>query len=132
MMFKNILPIAATTVLSLFAATGLAGAGESNMTNLGPVGPYEPILATVGKSRLVAYFEPDNGNCSVSVVISAASGDGGVKATRVRVALHPGELFHLDGVKNERIVITCAPNAKGMAVLNKGEILTRSASNILY
>lgn len=131
-MFKNILPIAATTVLSLFAATGLAGAGESNMTNLGPVGPYEPILATVGKTRLVAYFEPDNGNCSVSVVMSDASGDGGVKATRVRVALHPGELFHLDGVKNERIVITCAPNAKGMTVLNKGEILTRSASNVLY
>lgn len=128
-MFKNILPLAAAATLSLFAATGLAGAGESSHTNLGPVGPYEPILATVGKSRLVAYYEPDNGRCAVSAVMSD---DGGVKPTRVRVVLHPGELFHLDSVADESIVFTCAPDAKGMAVLNKGEILTRSASNVLY
>ncbi|ODR98037.1 hypothetical protein AUC68_11070 [Methyloceanibacter methanicus] len=128
-MFKNILPLAAAVMLSLFAVTGLAGAGESNHTNLGPVGPYEPILTTVGKSRLVAYYEPDDGRCAVSVVMSD---DGGVKPMRVRVVLHPGELFHLDSVADERVVITCAPNARGMAVLNKGEILTRSASNVLY
>jgi len=131
-MFKNILPIVAAAALSLFAATGLAGAGESNQTNLGPVGPYEPILATIGKSRLVAYYEPVDGKCSVSAVVSAASNDPAAEPTRVRVELHPGELFHLDSVQNERVVFTCAPDAKGMAVLNKGEIITQSASNALY
>ena len=51
---------------------------------------------------------------------------------RVRVALHPGELFHLDGVKNERIVMTCGPDAKLLTVLNRGEILTKSVSKVLY
>lgn len=131
-MFKNILPVAAACALSLFAATGLAGAGEVKQTNLGPVGPYEPILADVGKSRLVAYYEPVDGKCSVSAIMSANSADGSAEATRVRVALHPGELFNLDSVTNERVVFTCAPDAKAMAVLNKGEILTRSASTALY
>ena len=72
-MLKNILPIAAAGALSLFAATGFASADDSHATNLGPVGPYQPILA--------------NG-----VVI----------------------------------------DAKAMTILNKGEVLTRQASNVVY
>ena len=131
-MLKNILSIAAAAAFSMFAATAIAGAGETSEMNLGPVGPYEPILASVGKSRLLAYYEPDHGKCAVNAVMSAASQDGNAKATRVRVALHPGELFHFDGVRNERIVFTCAPGAKAMTVLNRGEILTKSASTALY
>lgn len=131
-MFKNILPIIAAGAFSLFAATGFAGADDSRVTNLGPVGPYQPILAHVGKSRLLAYYEQDKGNCAVSAVISTVAEDGGVDAKRVRVSLHPGELFHLDGVDSERVVFTCAPEAKAMTVLNQGEVLTRQASNVLY
>ena len=131
-MFKSILPLAAAAVVSLFAATGIAAADETQAVNLGPVGPHKPILATVGESRLLAFYEPDHGKCAVSAVMSTASADGGVEATRVRVALHPGELFHLDGVKNERVVFTCAPDAKAMTVLNKGEVLTQKASAALY
>ncbi|ODR95157.1 hypothetical protein AUC70_05420 [Methyloceanibacter stevinii] len=131
-MLKNILPIAAAGALSLFAATGFASADDSHATNLGPVGPYQPILAKVGDSRLLAYYEPDQGKCAVSAVMSTAAADGAVDAKRVRVSLHPGELFHLDGVNNERVVFTCAPDAKAMTVLNKGEVLTRQASNVVY
>ena len=131
-MIKKILPIAAACVLSLFAATSIAGAGDSRATNLGPVGPYQPILASVGGSRLLAFYEPADGKCVVNAVMSAATAEGGVDASRVRVALHPGELFHLDSAKNERVVFTCAPDAKAMTVLNKGEVLTRQASNALY
>lgn len=131
-MLKNILPIAAAGALSLVAATGFADADDKRATNLGPVGPYQPILADVGDSRLLAYYEPDGGNCAVSAVMSTAAADGTIDAKRVRVALHPGELFHFDGVKNERVVFTCAPDAKAMTVLNKGEVLTRQASNAVY
>ncbi len=130
-MFKNILLIAAGA-LSLFAATVFAVAGEPRVTNLGPVGPYEPILTNVGESRLLAYYEPDKGKCAVNAVMSRAEPDGNVDAKRVRVALHPGELFYFDAENNERVVFTCAPDAKAMTVLNKGEVLTRQASNVLY
>jgi hypothetical protein len=131
-MSKKILPMMAAAALSLMAMTGFAVGAESRATSLGPVGPHQPILADVGKSRLLAFYEPDHGTCLVSAVMSTSAKDGSVDAKRVRVALHPGELFNLDGVNNERVVFTCAPDAKAMTVLNKGEVLTRQASNVLY
>lgn len=120
------LSIAAATALSVLAATFTASAADDSWANFGPVGPNEPILATVGDSRLVAFYEPDDGTCSVSAVMFSVDGDGH-ESKRVRVALHPGELFHMDGVKDEHVVLTCGPNAKGLTVLNRGEILTKSA-----
>ncbi|MEM7398512.1 MAG: hypothetical protein AAGF48_12490 [Pseudomonadota bacterium] len=131
-MIKTILPIAAVAALSLFVATEIAGAGDTHATNLGPVGPHEPILASVGKSRLLAFYQKDQGKCAVSAVLSSVTADGGVDAKRVRVALRPGELFHLDAADRERVVFTCAPDAQAMTVLNKGEVLTRQALSALY
>jgi len=131
-MIKNILPTAAVSALLLFGATEIAAAGDARTMNLGPVGPHEPILANVGKSRLLAFYQKDQGKCAVSAVLSTATADGGVDANRVRVALHPGELFYLDGASRERVVFTCAPDAQAMTVLNKGELLTRQARKALY
>ena len=129
----RILSIAAASALTVLAATFVASAGDGARANLGPVGPNEPILATVGTSRMVAYYEPVNGKCDVSAVVFDATPNGGGEAsTKVRVTLHPGELFHLDSVKNEHVVLTCGPDAKLMTVLNRGEVLTKSASKALY
>lgn len=129
----RILSIAAVSALTVLAATFMASAADKTRANLGPVGPNEPILVTVGASRLVAYYEPVNGKCAVSAVVFDAMPDGGGKASkRVRVAVYPGELFHLDGVNDEHVVLTCGPDAKLLTVLNRGEILTKSASKALY
>lgn len=123
----NILPIAAASVLTVLAFTHMASADEAR-TNLGPVGPNEPILATVGEKRVIVYYERDDGNCAVSAVVFDASPNGGGRGSvRVRVALHPGEIFNLDGVDGQRVVLTCGPDASLLTVLNRGELLTRSA-----
>lgn len=124
----NILPVAAASVLTVLAFTHMASAAEQARANLGPVGPNQPILATIGDKRMIAYYERDNGNCKVSAVVFDASPKGGGRGSmRVRVALHPGELLNFDGVDNQRVVLTCGPDAKRLLVLNRGEILTRSA-----
>jgi hypothetical protein len=124
----NILPIAAASVLTVLAFTHMASAADQARVNLGPVGPNEPILATIGDNRMIAYYERDGGNCAVSAVMFDASPKGGGRGTmRVRVALHPGELFNFDTVGGQRVVLTCGPNANLLTVLNRGEILTRSA-----
>jgi hypothetical protein len=129
----HILSIAAVSVLTVLAATFTASAADTTHANLGPVGPNEPIIARIGTTGLIAYYEPDNGKCAVSAIMFDATPNGGGEAsTRVRVALHPGELFHLDGVKDEHVVLTCGPNAKLLIVLNRGEVLTKSASTALY
>lgn len=109
--------------------SGEAPASAGDTVNLGPVGPNQPILATFGGKRLIAYYEPDGDICAVSVVVSDASPAGdGRASSRIRVALHPGELFHLDAVGGEQVVLTCGPNAAMLTVLNRGEVLMRSAS----
>ena len=125
----NILPIAAASVLTALAFTHMASAADDARANLGPVGPNEPILATFGDKRMIAYYERDGGKCSVSVVVFEASPTGGGHAsTRVRVALHTGEIFSLDGAEGQRVVLTCGPDASLLTVLNRGELLTRSAN----
>ena len=128
----KILPIAAAVALTALAVTQTANADDAR-ANLGPVGPNEPILATVGTARMIAYYEPQHGKCAVSAVVFDTSPNGGGEAsTRVRVALHPGEIFNLDVVKDQRVMLTCGPNAAMMTVLNRGELRTKSARNIVY
>ena len=126
-MLRNILSIAAATALTALAATNMASAEQAEV-NLGPVGPYQPIVATVGDKRIIAYYAPEGGKCAVSaVVFDTSNADSGQTPARVRVALHPGELFHLDSVVDQTVVMTCGPNAEMITVLNRGELLTKAA-----
>jgi hypothetical protein len=92
-------------------------------TNLGPVGPREPILVKMGDKRMIAYYEPNGGNCFVSAVMFDASpSGGGYASTRVRVALHPGELFDVDGAEEQRVVLLCGFNGDKLTVLNRHQL----------
>jgi len=125
----RILPIAAATAMAALAFTPMVSSAEETRLNLGPVGPYEPILATIGDKRLIAYYAPNGDTCDVSAVVFDASPSGGSHTSaRVRVSLHPGELFHLDNVWDQSAVLTCAPNAGMLTVLNKQQLLTPAAN----
>jgi hypothetical protein len=121
------LSLATASLLAALSFTTMASA-EQAQVNLGPVGPYEPIVATVGDKRIIAYYAPQAGKCAVSaVVFDTSKADSGQTPARVRVALHPGELFHLDSIVDATVVMTCGPNAEMITVLNRGELLTKSA-----
>ena len=57
--------------------------------NLGPVGPYEPILTTFGSKRVIAFYEPDNGRCGLNAVVydKTDAYTGTTTAARFRVSL---------------------------------------------
>ena len=42
---------------------------DEMVQNLGPVGPSEALLATIGNLRLIAFFEPGNGRCALNAII---------------------------------------------------------------
>ena len=118
--------VAAAWVLIALTVAQPASA-QQLQSNLGPVDAYEPILATFGDKRVLAYFEPDGDNCAVSaIVFDVASGDDRT-STRVRISLKPGELLHLDSIAEQNVILTCGPNADKLVVLNRGELLTRAA-----
>jgi hypothetical protein len=122
--------LGAGALIALLAANAPTRADDAT-TNLGPVGPREPILVKMGDKRMIAYFEPNGGNCFVSaVVFDASPSGGGYASTKIRVALHPGELFHLDGAEDRRVVLLCSFNGDKLTVLNRTEVKTQAANDL--
>ncbi|MGH6736653.1 MAG: hypothetical protein ACRECX_11330 [Methyloceanibacter sp.] len=120
----------ASLAASALAAVALVtpAIAQTPEANLGPVGPYEPILAMIGDKRVIAYYAPDGGKCTVSaVVFDASPGGGGLGSTRVRVSLSPGETFNLDAVKDETVSLACGDGAGKLVIVNRREV-KRSAS----
>ena len=87
--------------------------------NLGPVGPHEPILTTVGNKRVIAFYEPDNGQCAVHAVVfdKTDAYTGMTTAARVRVSLNPREIVHIDSTDNESVKslnLQCGDDAESL------------------
>ncbi len=129
--FKLPARAAAGAFLALATAAAPASAGDDTV-NLGPVGPREPILVKMGNKRMIASYVPNGGNCFVSAVVfdAAPSAGGGFASTRISVALHPGELFHVDGTEDRPVVLLCGFKGDMLTVLNRTELTAQTANNI--
>jgi hypothetical protein len=130
-MLRQILSMGTAGALAALALTSPALADDGKRSNLGPVGPNEPILATFGDKRMIAFYKPHGGTCEVSaVVFDTSPNGGGEQSARVRVKLHPGEIFNLDDVADRSVMLTCGPKAKMLTVLNRGDLATKSAKSL--
>jgi hypothetical protein len=116
-------------LLSLAAAAGvLVISGTPTMadelaTNLGPVGPHEPILTAVGSKRVIAFYEPDNGRCAVQAIVydTTDAYTGMTTAARVRVSLNPREMVYIDSANNESVQslnLQCGNNAERLTIID--------------
>src|SRR5665648_1293706 len=83
--YSKLSTLTAAGALAALLSGGVPVSAEDNRANLGPVGPNEPILATVGDKRVIAYYEPNGDMCDVSAVVFDASA-----ATRGRRIEHHG------------------------------------------
>jgi hypothetical protein len=114
---------------ALVALTVASTPGRSNelAQNLGPVGPFEPILASVGSRRVIAFFVPDSDHCAVDAVIwDNMDADSLIArfwphqayaASRVRINLGPSQIFHIDGAADEELNLQCGDKAATLAVI---------------
>jgi len=80
--------LAAAGGLVILGGYSLPVRGEEPIQNLGPVGPNEAILTSVGNKRFIAFYEPDGGNCGLNVVMWDSADDSGDSPSRVRVSLN--------------------------------------------
>ena len=60
---RNFLKCAAAGAFIALSVSGTPGRADEMAQNLGPVGPHEPILTTVGSKRVIAFYEPDSLRC---------------------------------------------------------------------
>jgi hypothetical protein len=116
---------------ALFALSGTSALADERVTNLGPAGENEPILTRVGSKNVIAFYLQDSNRCAVHAVVSDNSGanslmaksgpDPAQSALRIRIALNPGQMVHIDTVDNETLHLKCGKNAETLAVVDTGE-----------
>ena len=113
---------AASSLLALTAISAPASADEM-VQNLGPVGAHEPILTTVGNKRVIAFYEPDNGQCVVNaVVFDKTDPDTGMTtAARVRVSLAPGQTASIDSAENKSLTLECGDRGEMLSAVDTNQ-----------
>ena len=88
------------------------------LTNLGPVPPHEPILTSVGSSRVIAFYLPGSNQCALHAVVWDKTKVGSDASARIRISLEPGQTVHIDSVEGESLSLRCGENAESLALVN--------------
>ena len=121
--------MAAAGALAALTVTGAPAHADQPLTNLGPVGPNEPILVTVGNQRVIAFYVPQRGECAVNAVVwKDADPDAPYSSARVRISLKPGQMFQLDGGQRQSMSLLCGADASTLAVAAPAELILAGAS----
>ena len=107
---------AAGALVALSVASTPARADEM-IENLGPVGPHQPILITVGSKRVIAFYTPGNGGCDVDAVVWDSDNADARTAARIRVNLDPGRVVHIDSAENRSLTLQCGDFAATLAAI---------------
>jgi hypothetical protein len=111
------LSVAAMGVLVALMAVSIPVRADELVQNLGPVGPYEPILAPVGNRRVVAFFVPESGRCALDAVVWNNTNRRGLIANfwphtanlaeGIRISLEPGQTVQIDDDQGDRLKLRC-------------------------
>jgi hypothetical protein len=120
---RNFLKLtAACSLLALTAISAPASADEM-VQNLGPVGAHEPILTTVGNKRVIAFYEPDNGQCVVNAVVydKTDPDTGMTTAERFRVSLAPGQTASIDSAENKSLTLECGDRGEKLSAVDTNQ-----------
>jgi hypothetical protein len=121
--------IAAGGLVAFTAILPPGASADQPLSNLGPVGPHEPILVTVGNQRVIAFYAPERGECAVSaVVFKDGEADAPYSSARVRISLRPGQMFQLDGPTRQSMSLLCGADASTLAVVAPAELIWTGAS----
>jgi len=111
----------------ILGAASLPAHADKPLTNLGPVGPGEPILVTVGGQRVIAFYARERGECAVSAVVWKDTGED-ARSTRVRLSLKPGQTLQLDGSQRQKMSLVCGADATTLALVAPAELLVTGIS----
>jgi hypothetical protein len=115
-------------VLLALGALSLPARADDLAENLGPVGPHEPILATVGGKRVIAFYEPRSGQCGMHVVVWNSADASGASAARVRVSLDPRQVVHIDSPDNKSIDLRCGDYADTLSLTESNTLVTATST----
>ena len=125
----RMLSLAAASTLVTLTAVSISVRAEELSQNLGPVGPHEPILTTVGNKRVLAFFEPENGYCAIQAVIWNAADVNADTTSRVRTSLKPWQMVYIDTPDNKSLKLQCGDKAERLAIIENRDFVAAAAGN---
>src|SRR4249920_1776985 len=114
----RILSLAAVGAISTLIAASLPAHADELTQNLGPVGPHEPILTTVGNKRVIAFYEPDSGHCAFHAVVWNTKDVEADSAAGFRAHLNPRQMVRIDTAENQSLNLQCGDNAENLAIVD--------------
>ena len=124
----RILSVAAASALVALPAVNPPARAEELPQNLGPLGPHEPILTTVGNKRVLAFFEPGNGHCALQAVIWNTADVNADTTSRIRTDLNPRQMVSID-TPDKSLKLQCGDNADRLAIVDNKDFVAASAGN---
>lgn len=118
------LQFAAVGTLVVFCALATPTRADQLAQNLGPVGPHEPILTSVGSQRVIAFYVPGSDHCALHAVVwDNTNAHTSVSAARVRISLRPGQIVHIDSAESETLNLKCGSYAEMLSVVDNDELV---------
>jgi hypothetical protein len=115
---RNFLKFAAAGALVALTAVSTPARAVELVDNLGPVGPHEPILAWVGSKRIIAFYQPDSGNCAVHVVVWDPKDTNAESTMGFQATLNPGGTASIASVENKSLTLRCGDYAEHLAAVD--------------
>ena len=122
------LGFATAGTLALTVASTSSFAGDPPQV-LGPVGPNDPIVTTVGRKTVLAFYEADGSHCGMHVVIWDRGDESGDSAAGFRVTLDPHQVIHIDTAQNKSIGLQCGSAADTLAIVDTGRMYAAGAAD---
>jgi hypothetical protein len=113
--------LAAVSTLVIAGALILAARADELAQNLGPVGPHDPILVTVGSKRIIAFYTPDPGHCDLHAIVWNPADAEASSTTGVRMSLNPRQVMHIFSPENKSLSLQCGDDAERLAIVESGE-----------
>ncbi len=120
--------LAAAGALVLAVASAPASADEL-VRNLGPVGPNEPILTSVGSKQVIAFYEANGGGCGMNILVWDRADQSGNSAARVRVMLNPREVVHIDSADSKSLNLQCGEYAEALTIVDTSKVIAAGAAH---
>ena len=112
-------------VSALVVLAGVSPAKTEELTQvLGPVGPNDPIITTVGRKAVLAFYEADAGRCGMHVVMWDRGDESGDSTAGFRVTLGPRQVVHIDTAQNKSLGLQCGLDGDTLAIVDIGPMYT--------
>jgi hypothetical protein len=115
---RNFLKFATSCALLALTTTSTPALAEDMVQNLGPVGPHEPMLTTIGSKNVIAFYVPGNGGCNVQAVVWNSDDADAATAAGFRVSLNPGQTVSIDSAENKSLNLKCGDYAEKLSAVD--------------